>query len=93
MKLVSSKVDFRLKWDNRRFHNNVSDYLSWVLSDKSPLHKNCKVHILSNPEYDFWTDMVDKDDGYIGIRTEGKQFFSNFLKFWHLKFQVKIARK
>lgn len=81
MKLVSSKVDFRLKWDNRRFHNNVSDYLSWVLSDKSPLHKNCKVHILSNPEYDFWTDMVDKDDGYIGIRTEGKQFFSNFLKF------------
>ena len=46
--------------------------MSWVLSDKSPLHKNCKVHILSNPEFDFWTDMVDKDDGYIGIKTEGK---------------------
>ena len=52
--------------------NDFSDYLSWVLSDKSPLHKNCKVHILSNPEFDFWTDMVDKDDGYIGIKTEGK---------------------
>jgi len=36
------------------------------------------VHILSNPEYDFWTDMVDKDDGYIGIKTEGKHFFDNF---------------
>ena len=81
MKLVSSKVDFRLKCDNHRFHNNLLDYLSWVLSDKSPLHKNCKVHILSNPEYDFWTDMVDKDDGYIGIRTEGKHFLAIFENF------------
>ena len=81
MKLVSSNVDFRLKCDNHRFYNNVSDYLSWVLSDKSPLHKNCKVHILSNPEYDFWTDMVDKDDGYIGIRTEGKHFSAILEKF------------
>jgi len=40
------------------------------------------VHILSNPEYDFWTDMVDKDDGYIGIKTEGKHWLDlNFFSF------------
>ena len=44
--------------------------MSWILSDKSPFHKNCKIHILSNPEYEFWNDMVDHDDGYIGIRID-----------------------
>jgi len=31
------------------FEKNEIDYISWILTDKSPFHKNCKIHILSNP--------------------------------------------
>ena len=47
------------------------DYMSWILSEKSPFHQNCRVHILSNPEYEFWATMVNPDTGYIGIKTKG----------------------
>ena len=46
--------------------------MSWALSNKSPFHGNCTAHILSNPEYEFWRQMVNPDDGYIGIKTRGK---------------------
>ena len=45
--------------------------MSWILSEKSPFHQNCRVHILSNPEYEFWATMVNPDTGYIGIKTKG----------------------
>ena len=46
--------------------------MSWILSSSSPFHENCRVHILSNPEHEFWHRMVDPDTGYIGIKTKGK---------------------
>ncbi|CAG5082997.1 Oidioi.mRNA.OKI2018_I69.PAR.g10253.t1.cds [Oikopleura dioica] len=49
-----------------------SKYLSWVLGDGSPFHKNCKVYTLSNPEQEFWERMQDPTDGFIGIKKKGR---------------------
>ena len=54
------------------YNDTNIEYMSWALSNKTPFHENCTVHILSNPEYEFWRRMVNPDDGYIGIKTRGK---------------------
>ncbi len=50
------------------------DYLGWVVSNKSPVNDNCTVHVLSNPEFIFWRDMVDPTDGYIGLKANGEKY-------------------
>ena len=51
-----------------------TDYLSWIICDNSPFKSRCKVYTLSNPEQDFWEQMADPTDGYIGIRIKGRNY-------------------
>lgn len=51
-----------------------TDYLSWIICDRSPFKSKCKVYSLSNPEQEFWETMADHTDGYIGIRIKGRNY-------------------
>ena len=51
-----------------------TDYLSWIICDNSPFKSRCKVYTLSNPEQDFWEQMADPTEGYIGIKIKGRNY-------------------
>ena len=60
--------------DKEKIYRTSVNYLGWVLSSRSPIDPNCTVHVLSNPEFQFWKEMCSTDGGYIGIRTKSKNF-------------------
>ena len=43
------------------------DYLSWFLEPGSPLEPLTKIYTMAAPEYKFWKDIVDPQNGHIRI--------------------------
>ena len=58
--------------ERERICHQAGNYIDWILDKTSSFSSNCRVYSLSNPEYAFWVDMIDPDEGHIGIRTRGE---------------------
>ena len=47
-------------------------YFDWALDRYAPLHRNSKIYTLSDSEHDFWTKMINKQNGYIRNQTSSE---------------------